>query len=98
MFRLCSNDSSVLCRGVTPRRRTRGPYGLSLLPPSCGRGSPQACCEASSLTTPRVGCPPEGVPRKVFVNRECQQAIGGNAATAALVKLFGAVKDINRGT
>jgi hypothetical protein len=35
MFRLCSNDSSVLCRCVTPRRRTRGPCGLSLLPPSC---------------------------------------------------------------
>jgi len=36
MLRLCSNDSSVLCRGVTPRRRARGPCGLSLLPPSCG--------------------------------------------------------------
>jgi hypothetical protein len=35
MFRLCSNDSSVLCRCVTPRGRTRGPCGLSLLPPSC---------------------------------------------------------------
>jgi hypothetical protein len=34
-FRLCSNDSSVLCRCPTPRRRARGPYGLSLLPPSC---------------------------------------------------------------
>src|SRR6266516_832347 len=34
-FRLCSNDSSVLCRCPTPRRRTRGPYGLSLLPPTC---------------------------------------------------------------
>jgi hypothetical protein len=33
--RLCSNDSSVLCRGVTPRRRTRGPCGLSLRPPTC---------------------------------------------------------------
>src|SRR5260370_541532 len=32
-FRLCSNDSSVLCRCPTPRRRARGPYGLSLLPP-----------------------------------------------------------------
>ena len=31
-FRLCSNDSSVLCRCPTPRRRARGPYGLSLLP------------------------------------------------------------------
>ena len=27
MFRLCSNDSSVLCRCVTPRRRTCGPCG-----------------------------------------------------------------------
>jgi len=35
MFRLCSNDSSVLCRCPTPRRRTCGPCGLSLLPPSC---------------------------------------------------------------
>src|SRR5206468_9394489 len=35
-FRLRSNDSSVLCRCVTPRRRARGPYGLSLLPPSYG--------------------------------------------------------------
>src|SRR5215475_8127061 len=26
---------SALCRGVTPRRRTRGSYGLSLLLPSC---------------------------------------------------------------
>jgi hypothetical protein len=34
-FRLCSNDSSVLCRCVTPRRRARGPCGLSLRPPSC---------------------------------------------------------------
>src|SRR2546427_12985395 len=34
-FRLCSNDSSVICRCPTPRRRARGPYGLSLLPPSC---------------------------------------------------------------
>jgi len=25
-----SSDSSVLCRSVTPRRRTRGPCGLSL--------------------------------------------------------------------
>ena len=35
MFRRCSNDSSVLCRCPTPRRRTCGPCGLSLLPPSC---------------------------------------------------------------
>ena len=35
-FRLCSNDSSVICRCPTPRIRARGPYGLSLLPPSCG--------------------------------------------------------------
>jgi hypothetical protein len=34
-FRLCSNDSSVLCRSVTPRRRACGPYGLSLRPPTC---------------------------------------------------------------
>jgi len=34
--RLCSNDSLVLCRCVTPRGRARGPCGLSLLPPSCG--------------------------------------------------------------
>ena len=34
-FRLCSNGSSLLCRSVTPRRRTRGPCGLGLLPPSC---------------------------------------------------------------
>ncbi len=32
---LCSNDSSVLCRSVTPQRRTCGPCGLSLRPPSC---------------------------------------------------------------
>jgi hypothetical protein len=37
MLRLCSNDSSVLCRSVTPRRRTRGPCGLSLRPPTCLR-------------------------------------------------------------
>ena len=42
MFRLCSNDSSLLCRRVTPRRRTRGPCGLSLLPPSCDGLSSQA--------------------------------------------------------
>src|SRR3984893_267959 len=41
MLRLCSNDSSVLCRCVTPRRRTCEPCGLSLLSPSChtNRGS-----------------------------------------------------------
>jgi hypothetical protein len=32
MFRLCSNALSVLCRGVTPRKRTCGPCGLSLTP------------------------------------------------------------------
>src|SRR5439155_8337137 len=32
---LCSNDSSVLYRGVTPQQRARGPCGLSLRPPSC---------------------------------------------------------------
>src|ERR1035438_7258384 len=42
MLRLCSSDSSVLCHCVTPRRRTRGPYGLSLLPPSCDKLSSQA--------------------------------------------------------
>src|SRR5216683_7895994 len=40
--RLCSNDSSVLCRCPTPRRRTCGPCGLSLLPPSCDSLVPQA--------------------------------------------------------
>ena len=34
---LCSNDSSVLCRGVTPQRRACGPCGLSLRPPTCCR-------------------------------------------------------------
>src|ERR1035441_8799306 len=34
--RLCSNDSSVLCRCPTPQGRACGPCGLSLLPPSCG--------------------------------------------------------------
>src|SRR5664279_3102820 len=33
--RLCSNDSSVLCRCPTPQGRACGPCGLSLLPPSC---------------------------------------------------------------
>src|ERR1019366_2912799 len=51
MSRLCSNDSSVLCRCMTPRRRARGPYGLSLLPPSCRyrnlRGLPVLVCEVS---------------------------------------------------
>src|SRR5664280_3500724 len=36
VFRLCSNDSSVVCRCPTPRGRACGPYGLGLLPPSCG--------------------------------------------------------------
>ena len=36
-YRLCSNDSSVLCRSVTPRRRACGPCGLSLRPPTCCR-------------------------------------------------------------
>jgi hypothetical protein len=36
-FRLCSSDSSVLCRSVTPQRRTRGPCGLGLRPPTCCR-------------------------------------------------------------
>ena len=34
LFRLGSNDSSVLCRGVTPRRRTCGSCGLGLHPPT----------------------------------------------------------------
>jgi hypothetical protein len=40
MFRLCSNDSSVVCRCVTPRRRTRGPCGSGLRPPTCGLVEP----------------------------------------------------------
>src|SRR5215472_13717865 len=32
----------TLCRGVTPRRRTRGPCRLSLLPPSCRNSQLQA--------------------------------------------------------
>src|SRR4051812_19242962 len=32
---LCSNDSSVLLRCPTPRRRTRGSYGYCLFPPAC---------------------------------------------------------------
>src|ERR1039457_1924840 len=36
-FRLCSNDSSVLCRCPTPRRRTCEPWGLSLRSPTCCR-------------------------------------------------------------
>ena len=42
-FRLCSNDSSVLCRCPTPRRRTCGPCGLSLHPPTCGLGFTRRC-------------------------------------------------------
>ena len=34
-FPFCSNDSSVLCRCPTPRRRARGSYGYRLLPPAC---------------------------------------------------------------
>ena len=33
--RLCSNDSSVLFRCPTPRKRARGPYGYCLFPPAC---------------------------------------------------------------
>src|SRR5260370_14207329 len=61
-FRLCSNDSSVLCRCPTPRRRTCGPCSLSLLPPSCDSllphasarspGSPASCFYASLVSTP----------------------------------------------
>ena len=32
---LCSNDSSVLLRCPTPRRRTRGACGYCLFPPAC---------------------------------------------------------------
>src|SRR3954447_24861125 len=39
---LCSNDSSVLCRCPTPRRRARGPYGYCLHPPACRGESLQA--------------------------------------------------------
>lgn len=35
--RLCSNDSSVLCRSVTPRGRACEPCGLSLRSPTCCR-------------------------------------------------------------
>jgi hypothetical protein len=35
VFCLCSNDSSVLYRRVTPRGRTCGPCGYCLRPPSC---------------------------------------------------------------
>ena len=41
-FPLCSNDSSVLFRCPTPRRRARGPYGSCLHPPACREGSLQA--------------------------------------------------------
>ena len=41
IFRLCSNDSSVLFRRVTPRGRTCGPCGYSLRPPSCCLVLPQ---------------------------------------------------------
>src|SRR5450631_3645888 len=50
MFRLCSNDSSVLCRCPTPRRRARGPYGLSLLPPSCGSVAATGVSEVSRFS------------------------------------------------
>ena len=50
MLRLCSNDSSVLCRGVTPRRRARGPCGLSLLPPSCGSVASTGVTEVSRFS------------------------------------------------
>jgi hypothetical protein len=50
MLRLCSNDSSVLCRGVTPRRRACGPCGLSLLPPSCGSVAATGVSEVSRFS------------------------------------------------
>jgi hypothetical protein len=40
MFRLCSNDSSVVCRCVTPRGRICGPCGYCLRPPPCGLVEP----------------------------------------------------------
>ena len=40
IFRLCSNDSSVLFRCVTPQRRACEPCGLSLRPPSCSLVEP----------------------------------------------------------
>src|SRR5206468_4533869 len=40
--RYCSNDSSVLYRCPTPRRRARGPYGYCLRPPACRGESLQA--------------------------------------------------------
>src|SRR4029077_6737054 len=48
--RLCSNDSSVLFRGVTPRRRARGPCGLSLLPPPCGSVASTGVSEVSRFS------------------------------------------------
>jgi hypothetical protein len=53
--RLCSNDSSVLCRCPTPRRRTCGPYGLSLLPPSCDSLLPQATARSPGSCTKFLG-------------------------------------------
>jgi hypothetical protein len=50
MLRLCSNDSSVLYRGATPRRRTRGPCGLSLRPPSCGSVAATGVSEVSRFS------------------------------------------------
>jgi hypothetical protein len=49
-FRLCSNDSSVLCRSVTPRRRTCGPCGLSLRPPTCCLGWTAGVSEVSRFS------------------------------------------------
>jgi hypothetical protein len=50
MFRLGSNDSSVLGRCPPPRRRARGPYGLSLLPPSCGSVAATGVSEVSRFS------------------------------------------------
>ena len=50
MFRLCSSDSSVLCHCPTPRRRTCGPCGLSLLPPSCNSNLAAGVCEVSRFS------------------------------------------------
>ena len=50
VFRLCSNDSSVLYRRVTPRGRTCGPCGLSLRPPTCRLVWPAGVSEVSRFS------------------------------------------------
>src|SRR5215831_17164741 len=49
-FCLGSNDSSVLRRSVTPRRRACGPCGLGLRPPTCRRLGPTGVCEVSRFS------------------------------------------------